>query len=132
MPAYFRGTGSEIVGVRDAAVALVLAAEKGRVGERYIVSERYMSTRDMYAVAAEAGGSEPPRFGIPLGVMAVAGRVGDVLARLRRRDYRLTSTSVRLMHVMSPMDHGKAVRELGWTPTPAPDVIREAARFFTE
>lgn len=131
MPAYFKGTGSEIVGVRDAAVALVLAAEKGRAGERYIVSERYMTSQEMYAVAAEAGGSEPPRFGIPLGLLAVAGRVGDLAARLRKKDYRLTSTSVRLMHVMSPMDHGKAERELGWTPTPAPEVIREAARFFT-
>ena len=58
--------------------------------------------------------------------------VGDVAARLRRKDYQLTSTSVRLMHLMSPMDHGKAERELGWTPRPAPDVIREAARFFIE
>jgi dihydroflavonol-4-reductase len=132
LPAYFKDTGSEVVGVRDAAVALVLAAEKGRVGERYIVSERFLTTREMYAVAAEAGGSQPPRFGIPLGVLAVAGRLGDLAARLRKKDYQLTSTSVRLMHLMSPMDHGKAERELGWSPTPAPDVIREAARFFVE
>jgi dihydroflavonol-4-reductase len=131
MPAYFKKTGSEVVGVRDAAVALVLAAEKGRVGERYIISERYMTSQEMYAVAAEAGGSEPPRFGIPIGLLAAAGRVGDLAARLRNKDYRLTRTSVRLMRIMSPMDHGKAERELGWTPTPAPEVIREAARFFT-
>jgi dihydroflavonol-4-reductase len=132
LPAYFKRTGSEVVGVRDAAIALVLAAEKGRVGERYIVSERYMSTRDLYAAAAEAGGAEPPRFGIPLGLLAAAGRVGDLAARLRKKDYQLTSTSVRLMHIMSPLDHGKAMRDLGWTPTPAPDVIRQAARFFVE
>jgi dihydroflavonol-4-reductase len=132
LPAYFKGTGSEIVDVRDAAIALVLAAEKGRAGERYIVSERFMTTQEMYAVAAEAGGSAPPRIGIPLGVLALAGRLGDLAARLRKKDYQLTSTSVRLMHLMSPMDHGKAERELGWQPRPAPDAIRDAARFFAE
>jgi dihydroflavonol-4-reductase len=132
LPTYFRKTGSEVVGVRDAEVALVLAAEKGRVGERYIVSERFMTNQEMNSVAAGAGGSPAPRFGVPLPLLALAGRVGDVAARLRRTDYQLTSTSVRLMATASPVDHSKAMRELGWTPTPAPEVIREAARFFVE
>ena len=42
----------------------------------------------------------------------------------------LSSLSVRLMHVMSPMDHGKAERELGWQPEPVYDSIRKAAEFY--
>jgi dihydroflavonol-4-reductase len=34
------------------------------------------------------------------------------------------------MHVMTPLDHGKAVRELGWEPGPAPDAIREGVEWF--
>ena len=42
----------------------------------------------------------------------------------------LTTVSVRLMHYMPPLDHGKATRELGWTPRPTVEAIREHARFF--
>jgi dihydroflavonol-4-reductase len=49
-----------------------------------------------------------------------------------RRDTPVTSTSVRLTHIMAPMDHSKAERELGWQPEPVHDSIRRAARFFQE
>jgi dihydroflavonol-4-reductase len=63
MPVYVKGTASEVVGIEDAATALLLAAEKGRNGERYIVSERFITARELYEAAAAAGGSRPPRFG---------------------------------------------------------------------
>src|ERR1700735_1747046 len=47
MPIYIRGVGSEVVGIDDVADALLLAAEHGRIGQRYIVSERYMSQREL-------------------------------------------------------------------------------------
>lgn len=72
-----------------------------------------MSLREIYEIGAEVGGVEPPRRGIPFGVMSALGGVGELAARLLGRETRLTRTSVRLLHTMSPMDHGKAVRELG-------------------
>ncbi|KAA9150357.1 NAD-dependent epimerase/dehydratase family protein [Amycolatopsis acidicola] len=132
MPAYVSGVAAEVVGVEDAARALVLAGERGRVGERYIVSERFLSAREIARIGAEVGGVPPPRYGIPLPVMSALGAVGELAGKLLRRDVRLTRTSVRLMHVMPRLDHGKAVRELGWAPAPAPDAIRAGARFFVE
>ena len=132
MPVYIKGTASEVVGVEDAATALLLAAEKGRNGERYIISERFMSARELYETAAAAGGSAPPRFGVPLPLVYAMGYAGDVAARVLRRDLALSSLSVRLMHVMSPMDHGKAKRELGWQPEPIHDSIRRAADWYRE
>ncbi|KRB76569.1 NAD-dependent dehydratase [Nocardioides sp. Root190] len=129
---YVRGVGAEAVGVRDAARALVLAGERGAVGERYIVSERHLSMRDVLDTAADAAGVARPRTGIPVGVLAAGGFVGEQVARILRRDIRLTRTSIRLMHVMTPLDHGKATRELGWEPAPVHDAIREAAAFFTQ
>jgi dihydroflavonol-4-reductase len=130
MPAYVTGMSMEVVGVEDAARALILAAEKGRVGERYIVSERFISARELYGTAAEAGGVKPPRVGIPLKVMYALGFGGDVAAWALRRDMLLSTLSVRLMHVMSPMDHGKAERELGWHPEPIHESIRRAVAFY--
>lgn len=130
LPFYIRGAASEVVPVDSAAEALVLAADKGRIGERYAVSERWMTSRELLEIAADEGGVRPPRLGIPIPVMAGAGMVGEQVARLARRDLALTRTSVRLMHVMTPLDRTKASRELGWTPRPTPDAIRDAARFY--
>jgi dihydroflavonol-4-reductase len=54
LPFYVKGWDAEVVGVEDAARALVLASDRGRVGERYIVSERFMSAREIYEIACRA------------------------------------------------------------------------------
>jgi dihydroflavonol-4-reductase len=130
MPAYVKGMSMEVVGIEDAARALILAADKGRVGERYIISERFISARELYGTAAEAGGAKPPWVGIPLKVMYALGFGGDIAAKVLRRDMLLSTLSVRLMHIMSPMNHGKAERELGWHPEPIHDSIRRAIAFY--
>ncbi|MCX2931751.1 NAD-dependent epimerase/dehydratase family protein [Mycobacterium sp. CVI_P3] len=132
MPVYIKGIGSEVVGIEDAARAMVLAADKGRVGERYIISERFMTARDLYDTAADAGGAKRPRLGIPLKVLYAVGFLGDVVAKVSRRDVPLSTVMVRLMHIMSPMDNGKARRELGWQPRPVHESIRAAVRFYRD
>jgi dihydroflavonol-4-reductase len=129
MPAYVRGQAMEVVDVRDAARAFLLAEDRGVSGERYIVSERMMSTREIFAAAAEAVGRRPARIGIPLAALKLVGRVGDVIGWLRKEDQTLTSESVRLMYLMSPLDHGKAGRDLDWQPGPTERAIRDHARF---
>jgi dihydroflavonol-4-reductase len=130
LPFYVRDWTGEVVGVEDAAAALILAAEMGRNGERYIISERFMSVRELYAIAADAAGADPPRIGVPLWAVYALGYVGDVAGMAFRRDFQLTSQSVRLMHIWPTLDHGKAERELGWQPAPVHDSIRRAAQFF--
>jgi dihydroflavonol-4-reductase len=130
MPVYVKDMSMEVVGIEDAARALILAAEKGRVGERYIVSERYISARELYSTAAQAGGARPPRIGVPLKLMYALGFCGDLVAKVLRRDMLLSTLAVRLMHIMSPMDHGKAERELGWHPEPIHESIRRAVAFY--
>jgi dihydroflavonol-4-reductase len=130
MPVYVEDMSMEVVGIEDAARALILAAERGRVGERYIISERFISARELYGTAAKAGGAKPPRVGIPLKVMYALGFCGDVAAKVLRRDMLMCTLSVRLMHIMSRMDHGKAERELGWHPEPIDESIRRAVAFY--
>ncbi|WP_123024678.1 NAD-dependent epimerase/dehydratase family protein [Mycolicibacterium stellerae] len=132
VPFYVEGVANEVVGIEDAADALVLAAEKGRNGERYIVSERMLSARELAETAAAAVSARPPKFGVPLRVMYALGYFGDVMRTVLRLDMKLCSQSVRLLNVMPPMDHGKAERELGWRPAPVHDAIRRAAVFYLE
>ena len=130
LPFYIAGAAAEVVGIDDAARALILAATEGRPGERYIVSERFMSAREIYETACAAVGVTPPRLGVPLRVLSVLATIAQPVARLLGKDSKLTPLSVRLMHIMTPLDHGKAVRELGWHPRPTAEAIAEAARFF--
>ncbi|MEV0355533.1 hypothetical protein AB0H71_05645 [Nocardia sp. NPDC050697] len=116
----------------DVEDALLLAAEHGRPGERYIVSERFLAQREIYLIAALAGGVPPPRFGIPQFALVAAGRAGSLAARLLRRDIVLNATAVRLLRRTAPLDHGKAERELGWRPGSAAAAIERAARFAVE
>jgi dihydroflavonol-4-reductase len=130
LPFYIKGWDGEVVGIEDAARAMLLAAEKGRDGERYIISERVMSAQQLYETAAQTAGVPPPRLGVPLWVMYLAASASDVISTLLRRDSLLSRTSVRLMHIMPPLDHGKAERELGWQPEPVAGSIRRAVEFY--
>lgn len=132
VPFYLRGVGAEVVGIDDVAQAMTLAAENGRVGQRYIISERYLTQQEMFRIAADAVGAKPPRLGLPLLVARAAGRLFDAAARVLNRDLPLTSTGVRLLELTSPADHSKAERELGWHPRPTEQFIRQAARVYVQ
>jgi dihydroflavonol-4-reductase len=132
IPVYVKGVATEVVGVEDVAEAFVLAGECGRIGERYIISETYMSMREMFETAATAVGAKPPRLGLPLVALRAGGHVANFVSRLLRRDLPINLTGVRLLHTTSPADHGKAMRELGWKPRPAAESIRRAAQFYVD
>ncbi|ORA12032.1 NAD-dependent epimerase/dehydratase family protein [Mycobacterium asiaticum] len=128
---FYLGFSSEVVGIEDAARAMLLAAERGHVGERYIISDRYMSTKELHEIAARAVGRRPPRIPIPIAVLRGAARVNDFAAGVLNRDLPFAYVGARMAELMSPLDHGKAERELGWKPEPVEESIRKAARFFT-
>jgi nucleoside-diphosphate-sugar epimerase len=122
---------SEVVGIEDAAEAMLLAADNGRVGERYIVSDRYMSMRDVHNIAADEAGVKRPRIMLPAPVLSGAAHVNDAAATVLRRDLLpLSVGSIRAAQIMGRLDHSKAERELGWRPKPVELSIRRAARFF--
>src|ERR1700752_1721882 len=124
------GIELEAVGVADAARALILAADRGRVGERYLVSEKMISNAEVVRIAAEAAGVPAPTKSIPLPMSYVLATAGSIKAKLRRTDEQLSLGSLRLMRAEAPVDHSKASRELGWEPRPVEESIREAARFW--
>lgn len=132
MPFYVTGADTEVVGVEDAARALLLAAEHGRNGQRYIVSESYLSMRGLFEIAARETGLTAPRLGIPIAALYAAAYATEPLRALRPRRITPFLNVVRLAATTSPADHGKATRELGWQPSPVAEAIRRAARFYVE
>lgn len=130
LPFVMGGIELEAVGIDDAADALLLAAERGRVGERYLISDRLISNADVVRIAAEAAGVPPPSKTIPLPASYAMAALGSLKGLLTRSDQRLSLASLRLMRAEGPLDCGKARRELGWQPRPVEESIREAAQFW--
>ncbi|MCV7278729.1 NAD-dependent epimerase/dehydratase family protein [Mycolicibacterium flavescens] len=130
LPFVMSGIELEAVGVDDAARAMVLAAEQGRVGERYLISEKMISNAEVVRIAAEAAGMPVPRRSIPLPLSYAMATLGTVKAKLTGTDQQMSLGSLRLMRAEAPVDHSKAVRELGWQPRPVEESIRDAARFW--
>jgi dihydroflavonol-4-reductase len=120
----------EAVGVDDAARAMILAAERGRVGERYLISEKMITNAEVVRIAAEAAGLPAPTKKIPLPLSYAMAAAGSVKARLSGTDEQLSMGSLRLMRAEAPVDCSKARRELDWQPRPVEDSIREAAKFW--
>ncbi|KUI46007.1 NAD-dependent dehydratase [Mycobacterium sp. GA-1199] len=130
LPFVMRGIELEAVGVDDAARAMLLAAERGRVGERYLISEKMISNAEVVRIAAEAAGMPAPTKSIPLPVSYAMAALGTAKARLTGKDEKFSLGSLRLMRAEAPVDCSKARRELGWRPRPVEESIREAARFW--
>ncbi len=130
MPAY-PDFGLEVVGIEDAAAAMLAAAERGRPGHRYIVSDRYMSMREIQNAVADAAGVRRPWLKIPRPVLRAGARLNDVAAALLNRDLPFAAAGQRMTERMSPLDHAKAERELGWQPRPTEVSLAAAAEFFT-
>lgn len=130
LPFVMSGIELEAVGVNDAARALILAAEKGRDGERYLVSEKMISNAEVARIAAQTAGVAPPARSIPLPLTYLLAAAGTLKGRLRKTDERLSLASLRLMRAEAPVDCSKARRELGWAPAPVEDSIAESARFW--
>ena len=130
LPFVMSGIELEAVGVDDAARAMILAADRGCVGERYLISDRMITNADVVRIAAEAAGMPAPTKSVPLPMSYAMAALGSIKGRLKGTDERLSINSLRLMRAEAPVDCGKAKRELDWQPRPVEESIREAARFW--
>ncbi len=121
------------VDIRDAAEAALLAERYGRVGERYIVSNRFIGQPDLYALAAAAhGGGKAPRT-VNLKFVYALAAVNEFFAKLSgRKDTRLCRNAIFLSEVFGPLDNTKIREELGWQPRPLEETVKDAVAWFSD
>jgi dihydroflavonol-4-reductase len=129
----FVDTGLNVVHVRDVAEGHWLAAERGRVGERYILGHRDMTLAEILAELAELTGLPAPRVKLPYAVAWAAGAVSTALATyVTRRPPAVPLEAVRMARRHMFFDPGKAVRELGLPQTPVREAFEDAIGWFEE
>ncbi|MCX7109822.1 MAG: NAD-dependent epimerase/dehydratase family protein [Proteobacteria bacterium] len=131
--AYIPG-GFEFVSTHDIVQGHVLAMEKGRSGQNYIISTAYASVDELLGMFRDVTGLPLPKFRLPPLVMAVLAELADktwyrVFPNLPRR---FTPAAVRLLRMRRRADHGKAQRELGYQPTGLFPAVKDAYEHFVQ
>jgi dihydroflavonol-4-reductase len=126
-------TGLNIVHVRDVAEGHLLAAERGRAGERYILGHRDMTLAEIVRELADITGLPAPRLRLPYAVAWTAGAVSTALATfVTRRPPAVALEAVRMARRRMFFDPSKAVRELGLPQTPVRAAFEDALAWFEE
>jgi dihydroflavonol-4-reductase len=124
-------TGLNIIDVEDVAAGHLLAAERGKVGERYILGGENLTLKQILDLLAEVSGRPQVRRRIPLWVAQGWAYVDMTMAWLNRhRTPAATPDKVRLARRYEFFDPGRAVRELGLPQTPARMALRKAVEWY--
>jgi dihydroflavonol-4-reductase len=131
LPAYV-DTGLNVVHVRDVAIGHVLAAEKGHIGERYILGHRNMSLADILSSLAKLTGRSAPKIRIPHSFAYLAALASTTIAdRITHRPPRIALEAVRMAKFNMFFDPSKAIRELGLPQTPVEKAFGDALDWFS-
>ena len=129
MPA-FVDTGLNIVHVDDVAAGHLAAAERGRIGERYILGGENMSLAEILAEVSREVGRRPPRLQVPHAMLFPVAFGAEVAARITGREPFVTLDGVRMSRKKMYFTSDKASRELHYKPRPAREAIADAVRWF--
>jgi dihydroflavonol-4-reductase len=130
MPA-FLDTGLNIVHVRDVAVGHVLAAEKGVVGERYILGNQNLSLAEIFEMLAAISGRRAPKVRIPYAFAYLAGLASTTLAdHVTGRAPRVPVEAVKMSRFHMYYSSDKAVSSLGLPRTPPERALEDALDWF--
>jgi dihydroflavonol-4-reductase len=131
IPAYVH-TGLNFVHVRDVALGHILAAEKGKPGERYILGNQNLSMIDFLELLASLTGRKPPRFRIPYALAYVLGTVSTKYSDLvSKKEPAIALEAVKMSKRFMFFDSSKAIQELGLPQTPVKVAILDALDWYS-
>jgi dihydroflavonol-4-reductase len=127
----YLSTGLNLVDVDDVAAGHLLAAERGRVGERYILGCRNLTLREIFELLGRLAGIRPPRLKVSAGLILPLAWLSEWVAdRLTGRPPLVPMDAVRMARKTMFFDPSKAVRELGLPQSPVEEALARAVRWF--
>jgi dihydroflavonol-4-reductase len=131
MPAYV-DTGLNLAPVEDVARGHLLAAEHGRIGEKYILGGENLTLAAMLGRLGALSGLPAPRIQIPYNVALAFAYGAETVARFTGKPPRASLTEVRMARKRMFFDCSKARAELGYNPGSVNDALSRAITFFRE
>lgn len=131
MPAYL-DTGLNWVHVRDVAVGHILAAEKGKPAERYILgnADGNWTMKQAFAVLEKITGTPAPNFQVPYSVALFAAHLDETVSRFTGKPPKAPLAGVRMAKYKMFFNPAKAIRELGLPQTPPETALADAVDWF--
>jgi dihydroflavonol-4-reductase len=129
IPAYIN-TGLNLVRVEDVAIGHVLALERGRIGEGYILGGENLPLREILTMITQETGRKPPRIKVTPAMMWPVAWVDELFARMFKVQPRVTRDHLRMASHKMYFSSDKAIHELGYAPRPVRPAIKEAVAWF--
>jgi dihydroflavonol-4-reductase len=131
LPGYIE-TGLNWVHVRDVAIGHILAAEKGRIGERYILgsSDGNWTMQEMLKILEEITGLPAPKMKVPFWVALAAAHVDETISSFTGKAPKAPLAGVRMAKYKMWFNPAKAIRELGLPQTPPKQALADAIEWF--
>ncbi|MGH2864338.1 MAG: NAD-dependent epimerase/dehydratase family protein [Solirubrobacteraceae bacterium] len=128
---YLRAMGLNVVDVEDVALGHLLAYERGRAGERYILGGENLTLRELFEMISASAGVPAPRIGVPYPVAMACASVLDGLGGLVGTEAELLNPDeVRLARLPQFFSSAKAEGELGYSHRPVAEALARAAASF--
>jgi len=131
-PWFYTPGGGNIIHAEDAAIGHILAMEKGRIGEKYIIGDKNLYAKDIVTITNKILGRKPPRFRVPPFLLIAMCTFVDVLSKIIRVNLKLSAHMAKfgfITHFLSPE---KARKELGIPQSPTETAIRDEITFLQE
>ena len=129
MPGYVE-TGLNFVGVEDCATGHLLAAEKGKIGERYLLGAENLTLKQVLDALEKITGLPAPRLKIPHGLALGAAYVETAFSRLVGREPQIPVEGVKIARHLMFVDCSRAQRELGFRLGPVAAALERAVRWY--
>jgi len=129
IPSYI-DTGLNIVHVEDVAMGHWLAAQKGRIGERYILGGENLTLKQVLDLLAEVSGLPGPKFKTPYAIAYAFGAVDTAIAVLRGTTPMAPLDAIKMAKHYMWFSSEKAKKELGFAPRPAKVALNDAVVWY--
>ncbi len=129
MPGYVE-TGLNFIGVEDCAAGHLLIAEKGKVGERYLLGGENLTLKQMLDALSKITGLPAPKLKIPHGLALGVAYASTVFSRLLGREPGIPVEGVKIARHMMFVDCSRAQRELGFKAGPVAAALERAVRWY--
>jgi|SRR5579875_1887676 len=129
MPAYL-DTGLNLVNVVDCARGHLLAAERGRIGEKYVLGGENLTLAQLFGRLEALSGVPAPRLQLPYTLVLGYAWAADRISRITRRPPRASLTEVRMAHKKMFFDSSKAMHELDYRPGPIDEALAAAIEYY--
>jgi dihydroflavonol-4-reductase len=131
MPAYIE-TGMNLVDVDDVAAGHLLAMEKGRLGERYILGNQNLLLREVFEILSRLTGVKAPALKLPRLAILPLAYVNEWMSSCTGKQPRIPLEGVRMAKYKMHYDCSKAIKELGLPQTPVETALEKAVRWFRD